>query len=239
MQGTLPQKQITIIAGHYGAGKTEFAVNLAITMARAGRRTALVDLDIVNPYFRSVERKAQLENQGVKVHVTSLEGKTDVPALAPGIMSVFMDKELQSIIDLGGDPVGARVLGYYKPQIDGTPHDFWFLVNHNRPENSTTGKAIAYLKETEEASRQQITGLINSTHLGRETTAEDILRGDAFAAELADILDLPLIYTVGERKFQEELKGLLKGPFFPIDLYIVKPWELSETKGGQFEWLEM
>ena len=234
----LPDRKITIISGHYGTGKTEFAVNLAIAMARDGRKVSLVDLDIVNPYFRSIERKAQLEREGVVVHVTSQGGKADIPALPAAIMSVFIDPELQTVIDLGGDPGGARVLGYYKPQIDQTPHDFWFLINRNRPENATAEKAIAYLRQTEVASRQKITGIINSTHLGRETSTEDILRGDALAAEIADILGLPLIYTVAERKFEDELKSLVKGSFFPIDLYMIKPWELSETKGGHFAWLE-
>ncbi len=234
----LPDRKITIISGHYGTGKTEFAVNLAIAMARDGRKVALVDLDIVNPYFRSIERKNELEREGVTIHVTSLAGKADTPSLPPGIMSVFSDPDRQTVIDLGGDPGGARVLGYYKPQIDQTPHDFWFLVNRNRPENATVEKAIVYLRQTEATSRQKVTGIINSSHLGRETTAEDILRGDEFAAEIADIIDLPLIYTVAERKFEDELRSLVKGSFFPIDLYMIKPWELSETKGGHFAWLE-
>lgn len=234
----LPEQTITIISGHYGTGKTEFAVNLAITMARHGRKTALVDLDIVNPYFRSAERRAELERHQVTVHVTSQGGKADTPSLPASIMSIFIDPDLQTVVDLGGDPVGARVLGYYKPQLDETPHDFWFLVNRNRPENASLEKIIAYLEQTEKTSKQKVTGIVNNTHLGRETSAEDILRGDAMAAELAGQLGLPLIYTVGERKFEAEVKGRLKGSFFPIDLYMVKPWELSETKGGQFAWLE-
>ena len=234
---TLPDKAITIISGHYGTGKTEFAVNLALAMVRAGHKTALVDLDIVNPYFRSFERRRELEREGIIVHVTSHQGKADIPALPPDIMSIFVDTKLQSVVDLGGDPVGARVLGYYKPQLDQTPHDFWFVINRNRPENKDADIVIAYLKQTETLSRQKVTGIINTTHLGRETTIDDILKGDTFAADIADMLDLPLIYTVGERKFEQELKDRLTGSFFPIDLYMIKPWELSEAEGGHFAWL--
>ncbi|HZK29337.1 MAG TPA: P-loop NTPase [Clostridia bacterium] len=233
----LPDKNITIISGHYGTGKTEFAVNLALAMARAGYKTAIVDLDIVNPYFRSHERRRELEREGIIVHVTSHQGKADIPSLAPGIMSVFVDPELRSVIDLGGDPVGARVLGYYKPELDQTPYDFWFMINRNRPENKSIDKVIASLEATQALSRQKITGIINSTHLGRETRITDILEGDAYAADIAVRLGLPLIYTVGERKFEKALEGRLKGSFFPIDLYMIKPWELSEAEGGHFEWL--
>ena len=88
-------------------------------------------------------------------------------------------------------------------------------------------------------SQQKITGIVNNTHLGRETKAEDIISGDVFAAEAAEKLGLPLICTTGERKFEEELEGKLTGSFFPLDIYMIKPWELSEKEGGQFEWLDM
>ena len=232
----LPDKKITIISGHYGTGKTELAVNLALAMAREGRKTALVDLDIVNPYFRSYERRALLEASGVRVLVTSQGGRADTPALPADIMSVFADPDLQTIIDLGGDPIGARVLGYYKDQLDQAPFDFWFAVNQKRPENKSPELVMAYLQETERLSRQKITGLVNTSHLGSETSLDDILSGDAYVAELASILALPLVYTVGERHFQDDLQGRTKGPFFPIDLYMVKPWELGQAEGGLFEW---
>jgi len=233
----LPEKQITILAGHYGTGKTEFAVNLAIAMARDGRKTALADLDIINPYFRSCERSRELEKAGVKVYMTSGRGKADIPALPPDIASLFIDHSRQSVIDLGGDPAGARVLGFYEPQLEEADFDFWFVINRNRPENATVGKTVHYLRQTQAMSRQDLTGIVNNTHLGRETTADDILRGDEFAAQVARAAGLPLIYTVGERRFEQALKGQLKGPFFPIDIYMIKPWELSSEEGGHFAWL--
>jgi hypothetical protein len=228
----LPDKQITIVSGHFGTGKTEFAVNLAFAMARDGRKTALADLDIINPYFRSYERSRELEREGVTVFVTSNFGKADIPSLPPDIMSIFVNRQQQSIIDLGGDPVGARLLGVYQPQLDQIDFDFWFVINKNRVENATIDKVSHYLWMTEAMSKQRITGIVNNTHLGDETTADVILCGDAFAANVAKAVNLPLIYTVGERKFGVELKGRLEGSFFPIDRYMTKPWELSDNKGG-------
>lgn len=235
----LPNKQITIISGHYGTGKTEFAVNLVIAMARDGREVSLVDLDIINPYFRSFERRRELEKEGVKVHVTSMDGQADIPSLPPSIMSIFLEEDQQSIIDLGGDPAGARVLGYYRPQLEKVDFNFWFVINKNRPETATLENVVHHFERTQMMSQQKITGIVNNTHLGRETKAEDIISGDVFAAEAAEKLGLPLICTTGERKFEEELEGKLTGSFFPLDIYMIKPWELSEKEGGQFEWLDM
>lgn len=201
-------------------------------MARDGRKTALADLDIINPYFRSYERSRELEREGVTVFVTSNFGKADIPSLPPDIMSIFVNRQQQSIIDLGGDPVGARLLGVYQPQLDQIDFDFWFVINKNRVENATIDKVSHYLWMTEAMSKQRITGIVNNTHLGDETTADVILCGDAFAANVAKAVNLPLIYTVGERKFGVELKGRLEGSFFPIDRYMTKPWELSDNKGG-------
>ena len=54
-------KRITLITGHYGSGKTNFAVNLALRQAAEGKKVTVVDLDIVNPYFRT-ERHSSGEN---------------------------------------------------------------------------------------------------------------------------------------------------------------------------------
>ena len=45
-------KRITILCGHYGTGKTNVAVNLALAMAKTSEKVTVADLDIVNPYFR-------------------------------------------------------------------------------------------------------------------------------------------------------------------------------------------
>ena len=110
-------KRIQIITGHYGSGKTEYAVNLALQLAGTGRKTALADLDIVNPYFRSYEQAGRLEAAGIRVIVTSCGGVADIPALNPEVLSVFQDPSWTGVLDIGGDPIGARVLARFAPQL--------------------------------------------------------------------------------------------------------------------------
>lgn len=76
-------KRIQMITGHYGSGKTEYAVNLALRLAAEGKKTVLADLDIVNPYFRSYEQTKRLEAAGIRVIVTSCGGVADIPAINP------------------------------------------------------------------------------------------------------------------------------------------------------------
>ena len=46
-------KRVTLILGHYGSGKTNIAVNLALALKKTKENVAIADLDIVNPYFRT------------------------------------------------------------------------------------------------------------------------------------------------------------------------------------------
>ena len=69
-------KKFTIIYGHYGCGKTNLSLNLALMLAREGNPVTLVDLDIVNPYFRSSDYKGLFEGLDVEVVSPQFAGTT-------------------------------------------------------------------------------------------------------------------------------------------------------------------
>ena len=165
-------KRMQIITGHYGSGKTEYAVNLALALAREKDNVVLADLDIVNPYFRSYEQTKILENAGVKVIVTSCGGVADIPALNPAVMSVFQEEKWNGILDIGGDPIGARVLARFAYQIKEDAYDLLFVLNANRPETKDVETALTYMRGIESECHLKVTGIVNNTHLCGETTAE-------------------------------------------------------------------
>ena len=110
--------RVTIVTGHYGTGKTEFAVNLALALAAGGERVMLADLDIVNPYFRSRERRELLEEAGVRLVATPRAlADADVPALPAELHTVLEDRSVRGVLDVGGDPSGARVLARFRPRL--------------------------------------------------------------------------------------------------------------------------
>ncbi len=105
-------KPITVICGHYGCGKTNLALNLAVEAAATGRRSVIVDMDIVNPYFRSSEYRTFLERHGVQLIAPVFANTTlDTPVLPPEIYSIFNMENTDMFIDAGGDDVGATALG--------------------------------------------------------------------------------------------------------------------------------
>ena len=130
--------KIHITVGHYGSGKTEFSVNYALFLKKTHDKVILVDLDIVNPYFRSNDARAILENAGVAVIAPDYAGtNVDIPVLPPEVMRIFNEPDAQVVIDVGGDDDGAIALGRYKQFFDRADYEMNLVVNTRRPLSST------------------------------------------------------------------------------------------------------
>ncbi len=218
--------RVVLVCGHYGTGKTEFSVNYALALANGGQHTMLADVDIVNPYFRSRERRKELEAAGVRVISSSQAcSDADVPAIPAELLTILEDRSIRGVIDAGGDPVGARVLARFQPQIVQEDYKLLFVLNANRPEVRTPEAAQAYLRSIEAVTGLTCGGLVNNTHLCGETTPHEILKGAELAEAVSKETGIPVVCHLAERRFtgEESLAGL---KLFPIDIYMKKPWEL-------------
>ena len=217
--------RISIITGHYGTGKTEFAVNLALAMAEEGQRVMVADLDIVNPYFRSRERRSVLERAGVELISSSQAcADADVPSLPAELLAIFENRALRGILDIGGDPVGARVLARFRPKILAEDYQLLYVLNANRPEVRETEGAITYLRGIEATTGLTCTGIVNNTHLCGETTAEQVRKGASLAAAVSRETGVPVLCHVAVERLAGELQDLSE-PVFPIAIQMKKPWE--------------
>ena len=215
--------RLTIVTGHYGTGKTEFSVNLALSLAKEHPNVTLADLDIVNPYFRSRERKTLLAEHGVTLISSSQAcADADVPSLPPQLLGLLDDRSRRGVLDIGGDPTGARVLARFRPRIEKEDHQLLFVLNANRPEVRTPEDAIRYLRSIESVTGLICTGIVNNTHLCGETTAEDIRRGAALADAVSQETGIPVLCHTALETLAGELEDL---PLFPIRIYMKKPWE--------------
>ena len=217
--------RISIVTGHYGTGKTEFSVNLALALAADGERVMLADLDIVNPYFRSRERKALLEAAGVTL-VTSSQAaaNADIPALPAELLTIFENRGLRGVLDIGGDPVGARVLARFRPKIEVEDYQLIYVLNANRPEVRTKEAAITYLRNIETTTGLTCSGIVNNTHLCGETTEDEVRKGAALAAAVSAETGIPVLCHVAQERIAPNLSDLSE-PVFPITIKMKKPWE--------------
>ena len=217
--------RLTVVTGHYGTGKTEFSVNLALALAEEGERVSLADLDIVNPYFRSRECRPLLEAAGIRLISTSQAcADADVPALPAELHAVLEDRTVRGVLDIGGDPSGARVLRRYRPRILKEDYQLLYIVNAARPEVRTAERSVECLRAIEAVAGLGCSGLVNNTHLCGETTPEDIRRGAALTEAVSRGTGLPILCHTAEARLLPALSDL-KEPVFPISIRMKKPWE--------------
>jgi hypothetical protein len=220
---------LTIITGHYGVGKTNLSLNLARDLRAVLPRVTLVDLDIVNPYFRSTDNQDFLNACGVDV-LGPVHGASnlDTPSLSPGIDEAMRaaSAERAVLIDVGGDPDGARALGRFSAAIAARPHRVVFVVNLRRPETASVAENLELLKGIEKTSGLAITELFGNTHLKEYTTARDIAAAAVSTRELASAASLPLTRIAAPRPLAAEVATELDGiAVYPVDLIVGTPWE--------------
>ena len=222
----LKDKRIRVIIGHYGSGKTEFAVNYAVKLAQTGKKVAIADLDVVNPYFRSREKQEMLESMGITVIASALKGSSgsDLPAVSASVIGPLQDEDCQVILDVGGDSVGARALGRYQNYFKEGSYDMFCVLNANRPGTQDVAGAIEHLQDIERVARTPVTGLINNTHLLRETTVEEVLRGQELVKQVSDELNIPIKYISTLEEVARLLPSNLEGEIFPIKMYMREDW---------------
>lgn len=179
-----------IFTGHFGSGKTEIAVNFAMDLkkSRPSAKVALIDMDIINPFFRSADAAEPLRNAGIAVE-TMLYANTnvDAPALTGRMGYLIEDRETYVILDIGGDDLGARACGYYAEQIGSRPHTMFFVMNPYRPFTADTGSARKIFREVREAATLEIDGIFDNSNVLNHTGAAEIVKGglavDVFAKE--------------------------------------------------------
>lgn len=221
-----------VFVGYYGSGKTEMAVNYAYIRASQAGKVALVDLDIVNLYFRSRELKDKLAAAGIEVIVS--EGKlalADLPALTPAIYGALSQPELPVIWDVGGDEVGATALGRFAAQIAASGYEMYLVVNTFRPFTRDAAAILKVKEEIEQAARLKITSLVANPNLGEATTAAEVQAGTLIVEEAAQRAGLPLSWVGVMPQLLPEVSELLPGrTFLPLERFMLVPWQKERVE---------
>ncbi|MBN1460518.1 MAG: hypothetical protein JXA57_13375 [Armatimonadetes bacterium] len=220
------QNEIVAFVGPLGAGKTEIAINYAVASASSGRSTCLIDLDIVTPYFRVGDYRAELSKSGLRVVAPpgSL-ANFETPALSPEIAGALAESGLHSVLDVGGDAHGARLLGTYAPHILRRSHDIWIVVNPFR-QGSSLADLVDQRASVERTVGLSFTGIVANPHCGVATEPSHLKSGWEAIQEWALSLDLPIVcFSVMEHLVDEtpevDVPKLLLSP------HVRLPWETT------------
>jgi hypothetical protein len=222
---------LVIIVGNYGSGKTEVAVNLAVHRKKAGVDVRLADLDLVNPYFRTREAKAQLARMAIDVLVPPPQyHAADLPILIPQVAGLIKAPSPLTILDVGGDDVGATVLASLADALRGKAMMMLQVVNPFRPFTETVAGCLRIRHAIEAASKLKINGLIGNANLIDETRVEDVYQGYEFVRRLAGESNLPLKFVAVAAELLEKVDPHdFECPILPIKRQLVPPWRKAAS----------
>jgi len=238
-------KEYFVFLGSFGSGKSELAINLALQKALKNPPCTLVDVDVVNPYFRSSERGDLLRQSGIRlISPPYALQKIEIMSLSPEVYSAFAQPGGTVIFDAGGDPVGAVSLGQYYSHFQNITGDarlsVYMIINPFRPLAETAEKAHALMGQIQIASRLKITGLINNANLVNETTVQELKTGYDVVKELSERTGVPVWGTAGTAHVLDDfltfannsgLNSKYIGTPIPIQITMHRTWNKFLKEG--------
>ena len=236
-------KTYWVLVGSCGSGKSELALNLALENAKEGPCT-VVDLDVINPYFRTSERGDVLTPAGVELIMPPFAlDKIEIMSLSARVYSAFSPGEGNVIFDIGGDDVGSIALGQYKARFDQIPPErlhVLFVVNPMRPTAADFDSAMDTLGKIQYVSRLNVTGIVNNANLSVETDASHLAEGYALMKQLSEATGIPVWGTVGTRDVLQSFEAYAKaqrldpsfiGKYQPIEIMMHRSWDKFLAEG--------
>jgi RecA/RadA recombinase len=228
----LYRKRVTLLVGHFGSGKTEIALNAALDLAASGGRVTLADLDVVKPYFRSRSARAILSEAGIELLApTGANVHADLPIIVPQIRSQLQDPDRRLIVDVGGDDVGARVLGSLSDVIPFDDTDCLLVLNFRRPATPDPERALEMIREIEAVGRVPVSGLISNTHLMAETTPAVVVDGYRKAVETGRLAEVPVVaVTVTEDLAADLHEEEFECPVVTMRRIVVPPFAQNHAR---------
>ena len=218
---------IVVIVGNYGSGKTEVSINLAVKRKHAGLDVCIADLDLVNPYFRTREARGSLSQLGIDVIVPpEAYLQADLPVLSPAIAGIIRQPSQLTLLDVGGDGVGAAVLATLADSLREKRVHMLQVVNPFRPFTDTVEGCLETRDEIEKTSKMAVSGIIGNANLIEETTVEDIYWGHDFVKALSEESGLPLAFVTAVVELLPEIDSeRFSCPLLSITRQLVPPWK--------------
>lgn len=230
--GLGPHQTNFVFLGEAGSGKSELAINFAqLLLARGGGDVHLFDLDMTKPLFRSRDQREALAHSGIHFHFE--EQFMDAPTVTGGVNRLLRDKTSFTVLDVGGDYIGARSIGGYAPILNSPNTAVFYVINPFRPWSMDLEHVDRVLGETLGVSHIHLEGLrlVGNPNLGLLTTAEDVDEGRRLLEEMVSPYQEFSFFSVGEDLYQS-VKPRFTRPLLPIRLYLTYPWNTATQEGA-------
>ncbi len=226
--------KINVITGGFGSGKSEYAINLALSLAALNSPVTLVDLDLVNAYFRSREAIEILNRHNIKVVIPPKEIVfSDLPIAGPGIRDLIISPPASLILDVGGDDTGAIALSAYRRELNNAAVNGLMVINPFRPFTADIEQIRAMKENIEMNSGVSITAIVSNPNLGSGTPPDLIMLKHLVVEKAARELGLPLVeMLIHHEVFHRAPQAFtqLKVPVRLINIFLSPAWLLQQQK---------
>ena len=222
-----PDNSVTnfVLIGEAGCGKSEIAINLARHLLQRGDKAVhLFDLDMTKPLFRSRDQAAHLTDMGICVHFQ--EQMADTPTIGGGVMPLLRDSNCYTVLDVGGDYMGARAIGGYAPLLNRDDTAVWYVMNPYRPWTTSLERIDQVLSQILGVSHIQLAKLhmVANPNLGGGTSADEVVSGYEKLVEMIGEYKSVDLLCVTENLLSE-VENRVTAPIFPLTRYLAYPWK--------------
>ena len=200
-------KRNFVFLGEAGCGKSEIAVNLALRLAARGDYPVhFFDLDMTKPLFRSRELAQPLTERGITFHFE--EQYMDAPTTVGGPGANLRRDDCYTVLDVGGDYMGARSVGQYAPWFRKSYTAVYYVINPYRPWPDTTERIDIVLLDILTVSHLTLQDLrhVSNPNLGGGTTAEQVLEGRRMLRDTVEPYK-PLDFYCAENSLADVIAG--------------------------------
>jgi len=222
----MEDKRITVFTGNFGSGKTEVSLNYALHLRKDREKVVIVDLDVINPYFRSREKEQLMEEQGIEVIYPKKLKYADLPIITADLKRLLHNEEYYGVIDVGGDKEGATVLGSIADSVQAAKYELNLVVNTKRPFTSNAEGIIKMKDQIEFAAKMNVDNLICNINLGQDTQLGDLKEGYPIVKKAADKMNIPIKFiSVREDLKESSLKLNYEEEIFTIKRFLKNPWD--------------
>ena len=222
----MEDKKVTVFTGNFGSGKTELSLNYALHLKEENDKVAVIDLDTVNPFFRSREKNELMEDEGIEVVYPKELKYADLPIVTPNIKKYLQNEDYYSVIDVGGEEDGAKVLASIAGDVEKTDYEINLVINTKRPFTDNLEGIKKMKQKIESASKLSVDNLICNINLGAETTIEDVKNDYPLVKKASQELDLPIKFISVRKDLQGDLEKLdYKEDIFTIERLLKNPWD--------------
>lgn len=218
--------KVFIFVGHFGSGKTEVAANYALELKKFCEKINIIDMDIINPFFRTADFRDLFNANGIDVVTSPFAGSNlEIPALPPNIPLVLNEDGSKTILDVGGDDLGARVLSCYKENIKALKYRVYCVINIRRPDTDSPAKIKSIIGRIEETSGLKVDALVNNTNLAGETSICDIIEGQDIIGKVSEETGIPIAFICTDEHVLKELPEAIGTDTLIHKNKIALPWD--------------